>query len=74
MNTAQRPVRIIAQAVGASPQVDARVYHVRRVKLTGVPKEEGWPTAQQLLARCRTRPGQSVTFQVPCSDERQMKE
>ena len=45
-------------------QVDARVYHVRRVKLTGVPKEEGWPTADQLLARCRTRPGQPVTFQV----------
>ena len=64
LSTAQQPVSTIAHNVAASPQVDARVYHVRRVKLTGVPKEEGWPTAEQLLARCRTRPGQPVTFQV----------
>ena len=41
-----------------------RLQHVKRVVLTGLPAEEGWPTAAQLLALCKSRPGQPVTFQV----------
>lgn len=48
----------------ACPQVDVRRQHVKRVQLTGCPKEEGWPRPEQVLALCRTRPGFPVTFQV----------
>lgn len=37
---------------------------MKRVQVTGLPKEEGWPRAEQVLALCRTRPGFPVTFQV----------
>lgn len=40
---------------------------MKRVQITGLPKEEGWPAADQVLALCRTRPGYPVTFQVRLS-------
>ena len=41
-----------------------RLWHTPRVKISGLPEGEAWPTAEQLISLLRTAPGRPAATQV----------
>ncbi len=44
-----------------------QLWHTPRVPISGLPKKEHWPKAQQLVSLLRCQPGRPVATQVDCA-------